>query len=43
LSSPAESGSTWGKVGWAAAIISAACAAMRPARFKTQVGVADKR
>jgi len=33
----------WGKVGWAAAFIYAACAALRLARFNTQVGVADKR
>ena len=43
LSSLAEYGSLWGKVGWAAAFIYAACAAMRLARFNTQVGVADKR
>lgn len=36
-------GSGWGKVGWAAAFIYAACAALRLARFNTQVGVADKR
>lgn len=43
LSSLTEYGSLWGKVGWAAAFIYAACAAMRLARFNTQVGVADKR
>jgi CDP-diacylglycerol--serine O-phosphatidyltransferase len=32
-----------GKVGWGAAFIYAACAALRLARFNTQVGVADKR
>lgn len=32
-----------GKVGWAAAFVYAACAAMRLARFNTQVGVIDKR
>jgi CDP-diacylglycerol---serine O-phosphatidyltransferase len=36
-------GSGWGKIGWAAAFIYAACAALRLARFNTQVGVADKR
>lgn len=43
LSSLAEYGSMWGKVGWAAAFIYAACGALRLARFNTQVGVADKR
>jgi len=32
-----------GKVGWAAAFVYAACAALRLARFNTQVGVVDKR
>ncbi|MDR2013189.1 MAG: phosphatidylcholine/phosphatidylserine synthase [Rhodanobacter sp.] len=36
-------GSGWGKLGWAAAFIYTACAALRLARFNTQVGVADKR
>ncbi len=36
-------GTAWGKLGWAAAFIYAACAALRLARFNTQVGVADKR
>jgi CDP-diacylglycerol--serine O-phosphatidyltransferase len=36
-------GSGWGKLGWAAAFVYAACAALRLARFNTQVGVADKR
>ncbi len=36
-------GPLWGKLGWAAAFIYAACAALRLARFNTQVGVADKR
>ncbi|HRQ65807.1 MAG TPA: CDP-diacylglycerol--serine O-phosphatidyltransferase [Xanthomonadaceae bacterium] len=36
-------GPTWGKVGWAAAFLYAACAALRLARFNTQVGVIDKR
>lgn len=38
-----EYGPVWGKIGWAAAFIYAACAALRLARFNTQVGVADKR
>lgn len=33
----------WGKIGFAAAFIYAACAALRLARFNTQVGVVDKR
>ncbi len=32
-----------GKIGWAAAFLYAACAALRLARFNTQVGVVDKR
>ncbi len=36
-------GPMWGKIGWSAAFIYAACAALRLARFNTQVGVADKR
>jgi CDP-diacylglycerol---serine O-phosphatidyltransferase len=43
LSSLTEYGTFWGKVGWASAFIYAACAALRLARFNTQVGVADKR
>jgi CDP-diacylglycerol--serine O-phosphatidyltransferase len=43
LSSLREYGSLWGKIGWSAAFIYAACAALRLARFNTQVGVADKR
>jgi CDP-diacylglycerol--serine O-phosphatidyltransferase len=43
LSSLGEYGPAWAKVGWAAAFIYAACAALRLARFNTQVGVADKR
>lgn len=43
LSTLKEYGPLWGKVGWSAAFIYAACAAMRLARFNTQVGVADKR
>jgi len=34
---------TLGKLGWAAAFIYASCAALRLARFNTQVGIADKR
>jgi CDP-diacylglycerol--serine O-phosphatidyltransferase len=34
---------TLGKVGWAGAFIYASCAALRLARFNTQVGVADSR
>jgi CDP-diacylglycerol--serine O-phosphatidyltransferase len=36
-------GPFWGKLGWAAAFLYAACAALRLARFNTQVGVIDKR
>lgn len=36
-------GPLWGKIGFAAAFIYAACAALRLARFNTQVGVIDKR
>ncbi|HET8941503.1 MAG TPA: CDP-diacylglycerol--serine O-phosphatidyltransferase [Rudaea sp.] len=36
-------GPAWGKLGWAAAFIFAACGALRLARFNTQAGVADKR
>ena len=43
LSSLVEKGWQWGKIGWLAAFIYAACAAMRLARFNTQLGVADKR
>ena len=43
LSTLKEYGPLWGKVGWSAAFIYTACAAMRLARFNTQVGVADKR
>jgi len=38
-----EFGPVWGKIGWASAFIYAACAALRLARFNTQVGVVDKR
>ncbi|MDE2307602.1 MAG: phosphatidylcholine/phosphatidylserine synthase [Xanthomonadaceae bacterium] len=43
LSALKDFGPLWGKLGWAAAFIYAACAALRLARFNTQVGVADKR
>ncbi|MBR0345071.1 MAG: phosphatidylcholine/phosphatidylserine synthase, partial [Rudaea sp.] len=36
-------GPLWGKVGFSAAFIYTACAALRLARFNTQVGVVDKR
>ncbi|HEY2345208.1 MAG TPA: CDP-diacylglycerol--serine O-phosphatidyltransferase [Xanthomonadaceae bacterium] len=36
-------GVTMGKVGWSASFLYAACAALRLARFNTQVGVVDKR
>ena len=42
LESLKEHGAAWGKFGWAAAFIFAACGALRLARFNTQVGVADK-
>lgn len=43
LSSLKFVGPAWGKVGWAVAFLYAACAALRLARFNTQVGVIDKR
>lgn len=43
LSALREFGPVWGKIGWAAAFLYAACAALRLARFNTQVGVIDKR
>jgi CDP-diacylglycerol---serine O-phosphatidyltransferase len=43
LSTLRDFGPTWGKIGWAAAFIYAACAALRLARFNTQVAVIDKR
>jgi CDP-diacylglycerol--serine O-phosphatidyltransferase len=43
LSSLKFLGPAWGKVGWTAAFLYAACAALRLARFNTQVGVIDKR
>jgi CDP-diacylglycerol---serine O-phosphatidyltransferase len=36
-------GPVYGKVGWAGAFLYMACAALRLARFNTQVGVVDKR
>src|SRR5688500_14539127 len=36
-------GTVYGKLGWAGAFLYMACAALRLARFNTQVGVADKR
>jgi CDP-diacylglycerol---serine O-phosphatidyltransferase len=38
-----ELGPIFGKLGWLAAFLYAACAALRLARFNVQVGVADKR
>jgi len=43
LSALRDYGPVWGKIGWAAAFIYAACGALRLARFNTQAGVADKR
>jgi len=43
LKSLANYGPAWGKLGWTAAFVYAACGALRLARFNTQVGVADKR
>jgi CDP-diacylglycerol---serine O-phosphatidyltransferase len=39
----ADMGPAWGKFGWSAAFVYAACAALRLARFNTQVAVIDKR
>lgn len=36
-------GVTWGKAGWLAAFVYVACAALRLARFNTQIGKVDKR
>ncbi|HET6602836.1 MAG TPA: CDP-diacylglycerol--serine O-phosphatidyltransferase [Xanthomonadaceae bacterium] len=36
-------GPVWGKIGWTAAFLYAACAALRLARFNIQTGVVDKR
>jgi CDP-diacylglycerol--serine O-phosphatidyltransferase len=43
LSTLRDFGPQWGRLGWAAAFVYAACAALRLARFNTQAGVADKR
>jgi len=43
LSELAADGNIWAKVGWVAAFLYAACAALRLARFNTQTAVADKR
>jgi CDP-diacylglycerol--serine O-phosphatidyltransferase len=43
LSSMKLDGTLLGKVGWATAFLYAACAALRLARFNTQVGSVDKR
>ncbi|MDH5426224.1 MAG: CDP-diacylglycerol--serine O-phosphatidyltransferase [Gammaproteobacteria bacterium] len=43
LSSMTELGWQWGKVGWMVVFIYTAGAALRLARFNTQVGIADKR
>ncbi|WP_147653435.1 CDP-diacylglycerol--serine O-phosphatidyltransferase [Vulcaniibacterium gelatinicum] len=43
LSAMKLDGATLGKVGWLAAFLYAACAALRLARFNTQVGQVDKR
>ncbi len=42
LSSLSEFGAVAGKLGWLAAFLFVACAALRLARFNTQVGIADK-
>lgn len=38
-----EMGTGWGKAGWLAAFVYVACAALRLARFNTQIGKTDKR
>ena len=43
LSSLKFDGDVLGRVGWSAAFLYAACAALRLARFNTQVGTVDKR
>lgn len=43
LASLKYDGDVMGRVGWAVAFLYAACAALRLARFNTQVGVVDKR
>ena len=43
LESMKNDGAMLGKIGWAASFLYMACAALRLARFNTQVGVVDKR
>ncbi|MCW8957042.1 MAG: CDP-diacylglycerol--serine O-phosphatidyltransferase [Gammaproteobacteria bacterium] len=43
LASMVNMGGQWGKMGWLASFIYTACAALRLARFNTQIGVSDKR
>ncbi|RZA18651.1 MAG: CDP-diacylglycerol--serine O-phosphatidyltransferase [Lysobacteraceae bacterium] len=43
LASMKLDGATFGKLGWLAAFLYAACAALRLARFNSQVGTVDKR
>lgn len=43
LSSMADLGWQWGKIGWMVAFIYTAAAALRLARFNTQIGTTDKR
>lgn len=43
LASMKLDGTTFGKIGWLAAFLYAACAALRLARFNSQVGQVDKR
>jgi CDP-diacylglycerol---serine O-phosphatidyltransferase len=43
LSAMKLDGTTFGKIGWLAAFLYAACAALRLARFNSQVGQVDKR
>jgi CDP-diacylglycerol--serine O-phosphatidyltransferase len=43
LQSLSAYGPIWAKIGWAASFLYAACAALRLARFNTQVGTSDKR
>jgi len=38
-----EYGAAWGRIGWAAAFLYAACAALRLARFNTRTATQDKR
>lgn len=43
LASLQSYGAAWGKAGWLAAFVYVACAALRLARFNTQIGKVDKR